>query len=258
MAQAIGVFDSGIGGLTVAAAIKQHNPGQRIIYFGDTAHLPYGEKSPDHIKKYIKAISAFLFAQNCDQLVIACNSASSVVNQVVDLPKFSSIINVIDPVVNVLAERKDIQRVGVIGTKRTIDSRVYKNRLVELRPDLDVYQLATPLLAPMIEEGFIHDMIAEKVIHEYLTEMPEIDALILGCTHYPLILKEIDSFYQGKVELFDAPEHVAKELGMNGGAGTETQEDIFYVSDFTSSFEQTAQQFFGKSIRLEKSDLFAY
>ena len=259
MSGAVGVFDSGIGGLTVASAIKQHLPNHKLVYFGDTLHLPYGDKSSDNIKNYIKAISAFLFEQQCDHLVVACNSASSVLPLMKELPKFHSIINVIDPVVQDVLSDNSIRKVGVIGTKRTINSHVYRNQLTKRGNNLEVYELATPLLAPMIEEGFVEDSIAEQVIHEYLTELPEVDALILGCTHYPLIKKEIDNFYKGRVKLFDAPNVVVKELtSMLEPIVNSLQEDHFYVSELTSSFEKTAQLFFGNSITLEKRDLFHF
>ncbi len=261
MAKAIGVFDSGIGGLTVASAIKRQFPNRKIIYFGDTVHLPYGDKSAGQIQKYIKAISAFLFAQNCDQLVVACNSASSVLNEVKsNLPPFKRILNVIDPVVDSIVNQTDIRRIGIIGTKRTIDSNVYSDRLLSQNDQLEVFQLSTPLLAPMIEEGFVHDKIAASVIHEYLSEMPEVDALVLGCTHYPLIRKEIDAFYKGAVKLFEAPDLIVESMGGRSEDSVSeepnTGDDHFYVSDYTTSFEQTAQQFFGAKIKLEKSNLF--
>ncbi|MFT5723293.1 MAG: glutamate racemase [Bacteroidia bacterium] len=258
MSGAVGVFDSGIGGLTVASAIKKHLPTQQIIYFGDTLHLPYGDKSAGHIKNYIKAISAFMFDIKCDHLVVACNSASSVLPDLGELPPFTSVINVIDPVVrNVIAS--GVKRVGVIGTKRTINSHIYANQLTAANAGIEVFELSTPLLAPMIEEGFVHDVIAEQVIHEYLSELPEIDALILGCTHYPLIEKQIDTFYKGKVQLFDAPDEVASDLIKNIKHPSDpAHHDHFYVSDFTASFEKTAQLFFGEMIHLEKSDLFSF
>lgn len=259
MSGAIGVFDSGIGGLTVASAIKKHLPNQQIIYFGDTLHLPYGDKSSGKIKNYIKAISAFLFENRCDHLVVACNSASSVLPNTYDLPQFHSITNVIEPVVGSLVENNSIKRVGVIGTKRTINSHIYKQQIESLNNNIEVFELATPLLAPMIEEGFVHDSIAEQVIHEYLSELPEIDALILGCTHYPLIKKEIDAFYTGRVQLFDAPNLVAQKLkAIIEIDNTQSTPDHFYVSDYTVSFEKTAHLFFGQEIHLEKSDLFPY
>ena len=289
MAKAIGVFDSGIGGLTVAAAIKRQFPNRKIIYFGDTVHLPYGDKSAGQIQKYIKAISAFLFAQNCDQLVVACNSASSVLEDVAhELPSFSQVLNVIDPVVDSIVQQSHLQRVGVIGTKRTIDSNVYEDRLKARNPKLEVFQMATPLLAPMIEEGFVHDKIAASVIDEYLSEMPSVDVLILGCTHYPLIRKEINAFYKGEVELLEAPDLIVERMSVSKSTSVEHEDraylkpqaqgdrvepklqakvdsvvpklqakaDHFYVSDYTASFEQTAQQFFGSKIKLEKKNLF--
>ena len=252
-------FDSGIGGLTVASAIKKHLPNHKLIYFGDTLHLPYGDKSSENIQNYIKAISAFLFEHECQHLVVACNSASSVLPLVASLPSFGSVTNVIDPVVECVIQDKSLKRIGVIGTKRTIQSQVYQRQLIQGNPSLEVFELATPLLAPMIEEGFIHDSIAEKVIHEYLSELPDIDALILGCTHYPLIRREIDTYFGGKVKLFDAPNVVANtlkklvETKQEGGS-----QDHFYVSDYTSSFEKTAQLFFGESIKLEKRILFNF
>ncbi len=259
MSGAIGVFDSGIGGLTVASAIKKHLPNQQIIYFGDTLHLPYGDKSSGKIKEYIKAISAFLFDNKCEHLVVACNSASSVLLSLKNLPPFSSITNVIEPVVGQVIANPDIKNVGIIGTKRTINSHMYKHQIEAVRADITVHELATPLLAPMIEEGFVHDSIAEQVIHEYLSELPEIDAMILGCTHYPLIKKEIDSFYNGQVKLFDAPDVVANTLKKLVHVNeAQPISDHFYVSDYTASFEKTARLFFGEAIRLEKSDLFPY
>lgn len=258
MSGAIGVFDSGIGGLTVAAAIKRHLPHQQILYFGDTLHLPYGDKSSENIKKYIKAISAFLFESDCAHLVVACNSASSVLPEIKDLPSFQSVTNVIDPVVQHVALSTDVKRVGVIGTKRTINSHTYRTKLLEANKNLEVFELSTPLLAPMIEEGFVDDTIAEQVIHEYLSELPEIDGLILGCTHYPLIRQEIDSFYKGKVQLFDAPDLVAQNLLNNLVSSQQKKQDHFYVSDLTESFKKTAQLFFGDLIELEKRLLFQY
>jgi glutamate racemase len=259
MAGAIGVFDSGIGGLTVASAIKKHLPEHQIIYFGDTLHLPYGDKSSGNIKQYIKAISAFLYEKRCDHLVVACNSASSVLPGLQELPSFKSVINVIDPVVKQVVTTSHIRKVGVIGTKRTINSKVYSTKIKAVASNVEVFELSTPLLAPMIEEGFVHDAIAEHVIHEYLSELPDIDALILGCTHYPLIKKEINDYYKGKVKLFDAPDEVANTLKkIVEPQALDSSKDYFYVSDFTSSFEKTAQLFLGGEIHLEKSDLFPY
>ena len=256
MAKAIGIFDSGIGGLTVASAIKHQFPNQPIIYFGDTLHLPYGDKSPQSIKSYIRKIAKFLYEAGCSDLVVACNSASSVMGQIQELPNFRQIINVIDPVVEQIAISKDLRKVGVIGTKRTIKSGVYGTKIKQLRPDIEVVERATPLLAPMIEEGFIHGEIAHQVVHAYLEELRDVDALILGCTHYPLIKKEVQDFLGPNVQLFDAPDLVANQI--TDDINLETNPDKFYVSDYTTSFEKTAQRFFGEAIHLEKCTLFDY
>ncbi|MBI1307145.1 MAG: glutamate racemase [Bacteroidetes bacterium] len=255
----IGVFDSGIGGLTVASAIRKRLPGQPIIYFGDTVHLPYGDKSVHSIRGYIKEISSFLLGQNCSRLVVACNSASSVLQKDTVVPGFTEVLNVIDPVAACVASDLHIKKVGVIGTRRTIQSHIYKKRLLKLREDLEVVELATPLLAPMIEEGFIKNSIAETVIHTYLDQLGKIDALILGCTHYPLIKPQIESYYQGSVLLFDAPELIAENLAGVSELSHQTVSigtNHFYVSDYTQSFEETAKLFFGEIIHLEEKLLF--
>lgn len=252
----IGIFDSGIGGLTVASAIRKHLPNKTLIYFGDTVHLPYGDKSANSIKGYIKDITSFLAEQNCGHLIVACNSASSVLTKELIAPGFNSILNVIDPVVDEVCKSKTILKVGVIGTKRTINSHIYKKRILTKRPELEVIELATPLLAPMIEEGFIKNSIALAVIHEYLEQLKDIDALILGCTHYPLIKQQISDFYENKVLLFDAPDLIAIQLiELTSKEESSYENDHFYVSDFTKSFEDTAKLFFGQSIHLEEKRL---
>src|SRR5690606_9790977 len=154
--QPIGIFDSGIGGLTVASAIRRVLPNEQIIYFGDTAHMPYGDKSPEAIKYYSLKIGKFLKEKGCKVIVIACNTASSLGFQ--DLKDFLGdklpIFNVIDPVVAYTAAHKEYDRIGVIATKATIRSQVYAKKLEEIIPNIKVHSLATPLLAPMIEEGF--------------------------------------------------------------------------------------------------------
>ncbi|MCB9262072.1 MAG: glutamate racemase [Flavobacteriales bacterium] len=256
MAETIGVFDSGIGGLTVASAIKHRFPNVPVVYFGDTAHLPYGDKSAQNIKKYTEAIASFLFEQNCNRFVVACNSASSILDMVKKMPAFDSVVNVIDPMVEYVANQK-LKRVGVIGTKRTIYSGVYGKLIALKSPKTEVYQIATPLLAPMIEEGFITGSVTRHVIDQYLGQFPDMDALILGCTHYPLIKTEIDHYFRGKVKLLDAPELVANSLAAQLDIRADShKEDHFFVSDYTSSFEQTARLFFGEKVKLEKIDIF--
>jgi glutamate racemase len=257
--QPIGIFDSGIGGLTVANAIHHFMPQERLIYFGDTAHLPYGDKSADAIRYYCLRISKFLLEQNCKMIVIACNSASSAAyDMLLDFFEGKALfVNVVDPLVNAVV-KKDYRNVGVIATKATINSAIYRNKIKTLNQKIKVNQLATPLLAPMIEEGFYSGNISKSVIENYLShpDMANIDALLLACTHYPLIKNEISDFYQGKVDILDSTDVVKDEVHRilaeeNLLSTGRYEEDAFYVSDFTTSFEETARNFYGEELKLE-------
>ncbi len=258
----IGVFDSGVGGLTVAKGIKDLLPDEQVLYFGDTAHLPYGDKSRDSIVGYLINIFKFMHEMNCKLVVIACNSASSVYDldksiiPVYNMP----VIDVISPVVRKTVDEFRSGTIGVIGTRRTIESAIYKLSISDLNPGLIVKELATPLLAPMIEDGFIHNKIAKAVIDDYLSQLGKVDSLILGCTHYPLIRQEIEAYYDHKTPLIDAPKIIAAEVKKYINTNNLRQKsdpgpDQFYVSDFTKTFEETAKQFFGSEIRLNELKL---
>lgn len=265
--QAIGLFDSGIGGLTVANAILAQLPNESLIYFGDTAHMPYGDKSADTIRYFTKTIGAFLLSKDCKILVIACNTASSVAYDLLrDMAgNKAHVFNVIDPVVDEIIEKK-YAKVGVIGTKGTIGSDVYHRKIVDRDPAVAVKQLATPLLAPMIESGFAHGQISQLVVEEYLQDpaLQDIDCLILACTHYPLIKKEIENFYADrnrKVDVLATNEIVARHIKRfmieNGLVNFEKKgKNAFYVSDYTESFEKTTQLFYQESIDLIHLPLF--
>ncbi|RAV99809.1 glutamate racemase [Pseudochryseolinea flava] len=260
----IGVFDSGIGGLTVAHAIKKLLPGESMIYFGDTAHLPYGDKSEAAIQAYSVKIADVLLRKGCKVIVIACNSASSAAYELLKeyVRNDVHIINVIDPMVSLVMEQFPGKSVGLIGTKRTVQSGVYNRKIEEGNKAITINSVATPLLAPMIEEGFFNNQISYEIIAQYLadTSLDRIQALILACTHYPLIKKQINEFYQGKMTILDSSEVVAlalkkylesKDLLNDGQVGT----DHFLVSDYTKSFEAAAQIFFHNAVQLEKHPL---
>ena len=260
----IGIFDSGIGGLTVASAIRQELPHESLVYFGDTAHLPYGDKSADSIKYYAIRIAQFLLQQDCKMIVIACNTASAMAYETVK--DFVSgkvpVINVIDPVVNHVVKSKSIQKVGVIGTKGTIKSDIYAKKIHSIQKKMEVASLATPLLAPMIEEGFFNNKISRTVIGSYLDsrKLKKIDALILACTHYPLIKKEVGDYYKDTVEIIDTARvvalHVKDTLQKNKLLSTvKKPSQQFFVSDFTKSFEESTRYFFKNKIHLEKKDI---
>jgi len=260
----IGIFDSGIGGLTVASAIHRLLPQERLIYFGDTAHLPYGEKSPQSIRTYSEKISEFLLAKNCKTIVIACNSASATaytrVRKVV--PSSIPVINVIDPTTFYVAEKYKEGKVGVIATKATVNSRVYAKRIERLNPNLKVAMLATPLLVSMIEEGFFNNRISQAIVNNYLDKstLEGIKALILGCTHFPLIKQEVESFYSDNTEVIDSSKIVAKALETELSRRKLLSQKLsgrhhFFVSDKTHSFEESTKLFFGETVRLEKKEL---
>jgi glutamate racemase len=259
----IGIFDSGIGGLTVANAIQKVLPHETLIYFGDTAHLPYGDKSPDSIKYYAIRICQFLLERNCKMIVIACNTASSMAYETVKdfVGNRIPVINVIDPVVDYVIAGKH-KKVGVIGTKGTIRSDIYAKKIRAKNKNLEVASLATPLLAPMIEEGFFNNKISRSIIGSYLSsrKLSKVDSLILACTHYPLIRHEVEDFYKDKVDIIDTAgvvaAHVKEVLKKNNLLSKKkSPKHHFYVSDFTKSFEDSTRFFFKNKIHLEKVDI---
>tara|TARA_B100001540_G_C15736316_1_gene610065 strand:+ start:207 stop:1007 length:801 start_codon:yes stop_codon:yes gene_type:complete len=260
----IGIFDSGIGGLTVANAIKKVLPHENIIYYGDTAHLPYGEKSSNSIQSFSKNITNFLINQNCKAIVIACNSASSVAYNIVkETAENIPVFNVIEPVISFFNNNIKEYHIGVIGTKATINSNIYTEELKTKNPDAKVYSLETPLLAPMIEEGFINGKISKTIIDNYLSNkiLKKINHLILACTHYPLIHNEIDSYYHQKVKIINSSSIVAKYIKKMLGKKNMLSKNRnpnykFYVSLYTKSFEESAKFFFEKDVKLKEKKLF--
>ena len=262
--ESIGIFDSGIGGLTVANAINRHMPNENLIYFGDTAHLPYGDKSADAIRFYSLGIAKFFLEQNCKAIVIACNSASSAAYHVLlDFFKDKAIfVNVVDPLVKTVAT-KEYNKIGIIATKATTESKVYPDRFEFMNPEIEVCSLATPLLAPMIEEGFSQGEVSDAVIKSYLSNpaLDGIEALLLACTHYPLIKESISAFFKKQVDVYDSTDIIAlelkKKLEKKGLLNKQEQEgkQRFLVSDYTKSFEDSTHLFFGKEVDLEACNL---
>ena len=259
----IGIFDSGIGGLTVAHALKEKLPNESIIYFGDTEHLPYGEKSDEAIGNFSKRITRFLINKDCKAIVIACNSASSVAFDLVKKQaKNIPVFNVIDPVANAVASNCSNFKIGVIGTKATIQSGVYTRKIKKICSSAIVASLATPLLVPMIEEGSVNEEVSHKIISNYLSNrlLKDIDSLILACTHYPLILNEINAFYSGEVKLIDSATIVADSikvelknmqlLNLNNNPNYQ-----FYISNYTKSFAKSAKFFFQEEIKIEEVNI---
>ena len=245
----IGIFDSGVGGLTVVRAIMQEIPGYDIVYFGDTAHTPYGTKSPETVIGYTVNNIEFLLSQGASVIIIACNTASSVATAGV-LERFAvPIFEVITPAVALAIGSSINYRFGVIGTRATINSGIYEKKIIERRPAAKVYSIACPLMVPLVEEGWLNKPEAAMIVKKYLHPLKtrQIDTLILGCTHYPLLKKVIQKKAGKRVHLIDSSISVAanikaylenhaevdRQLGKNGKL-------TLFVSDITDQFEKIA------------------
>ena len=267
--QPIGIFDSGVGGLTVARAVKKVLPNESIIYFGDTAHLPYGDKSIAAIQAYSVRITEMLLKRKCKVILIACNSASSAAYDLVTayVGKKAKVFDVINPTVDYLREMHQSDEIGLIGTKRTVSSEVYFQKIDALDSGVVLKSLATPLLVPMIEEGIYNDDISKDIIARYLADplLADIKALILGCTHYPIIKGAIENYFaktNRNVEIIDSADTVAAALKgfleynqLVNRKGTSSYE--FLVSDFTKEFERITKLFFGEEVHLEKTPIWS-
>lgn len=257
--QPIGIFDSGIGGLTVAHALVKQLPKENIIYFGDTAHLPYGDKSTAAIQAYAVKIAHMLLQQECKLILIACNSASAAAYELVKeyIGSKAIVMNVIDPTIHFLKEKYADKRIGLIGTRQTVNSHIYKKKIDDLNLDISLSSSATNLLAAAIEEFGNHRVI-DSLLEIYLShpDLQNIDALVLACTHYPIIKERILLHYKKPIEIIDSSEIVAqavkKQLAnyhLLNANGTSTKH--FYLSDYTESFAGNAKLFFGEDITLE-------
>jgi len=282
----IGIFDSGIGGLTVLKAIKRALPGCDLVYFGDTARLPYGNKSAELIKRYALENTEFLLKQGAQIIVVACNSASAValdfLQEKINVPVFG----VIRPAVKEALQATKNGRIGVIGTRATVNSKVYEREIMaklldsqeEGRDDLKipafmrkgkkaeggkkikVFSQAAPLLVPLIEEGYAKKGETKRVLKRYLLplKMKQIDTLILGCTHYPII-KDIIQDKLRRAKLIDPAVGVAQELRQFlqknpelDGSLQKTSKEKFFVSDLTEHTEDIARLFLGRKVELNK------
>ena len=210
----IGVFDSGVGGLTVAREIMRQIPNEKIVYFGDTARLPYGSKSKDTITRYSRQIVRFLETQDVKAIVVACNTASAYALDSLEKEIQMPIIGVVKPGAKVAAEVTQNGKIGVIGTEGTIGSQIYTEYIHNINPDARVIGKACPLFCPLVEEGLWQDPVTDEIASRYLTELIDIgiDTLILGCTHYPLIRSTVGRIMGDKVTLVNPAYETAIEL----------------------------------------------
>jgi len=257
--QPIGIFDSGIGGLTVAQSLVKLLPKEDLVYFGDTAHLPYGDKSASTIQAYSIKIAHMLLQQQCKLILIACNSASSAAYELVKeyVGSKAIVMNVIDPTIHLLRENYSQKRIGLIGTRQTVNSNVYKKKIDEFNRGIELTSYATNLLASAIEE-FGNSKALDGLLDEYLSypAFQQIEALVLACTHYPVIKNKISTFFADKIEIIDSSDIVAQAVKVRleseqllNQQGTSRKN--FYVSDYTESFARSTKIFFDHTISLE-------
>lgn len=247
----IGVFDSGVGGLTVAREIMRQIPNEKIIYFGDTARVPYGSKSQETVTRFSKQIVRFLQTFQVKTIVVACNTASAYALDELEKETDVPLIGVVKPGAKSAAEVTKNGRIGVIATEATIGSRIYSKYIKELNKDVTIYGKACPLFVPLVEEGLWKDPVTDEIAGRYLAELIDIDidTLILGCTHYPLIRSTLGRIVGENVTLVNPAYETARELkellaekGLLNEESPKLGENPyqFYVSDGAEKFKQFA------------------
>ena len=248
----VGVFDSGIGGLTVAREIMRNLPNEEIVYFGDTARVPYGSKSKETVTRYSRQIVRFLQSKEVKAIVIACNTASAYALETIKKELDIPIIGVVEPGARVACETTVNDRIGVIGTEATVHSGIYTSFIRRQKPDVQVVSKACPLFVPLVEEGWLKDPITMEVARRYLEELLQydIDTLILGCTHYPLLRSTVQKIVGEKVNLvnpaYETARDLKKLLEREGLSNPDHETDPsemdhrFYVSDAAEKFNKFA------------------
>lgn len=259
----IGIFDSGVGGMTVARAIEQFCPEYPLLYFGDIARTPYGSKSPETIVRYSQNNTDFLLDHGATLVVIACNSASSTASEAMRQQYTVPVLDVITPATQKAAEISRTGRIGVIGTRATIKSEIYVQKIQEARSEAKVFSTACPLLVPLVEEGWISKRETKMILRRYLhpLRLKQVDTLVLGCTHYPLLKHMIGPRIGKRVNLIDSSIemalHVKKFLADNAEMQarlleSQGQQSRYFVSDSTDAVHSMATKIFGRQINLEK------
>jgi glutamate racemase len=258
--QPIGVFDSGIGGLTVVRALLDVLPNENIVYFGDTARVPYGSKSPQVVREYTQDDVDFLVSKHVKMIVVACNTVSAVALDVVQKRAHMPVCGVIVPGAQEAVRCSPGKRIGVIGTVGTISSKAYTQAILQASPEAHVEARACPLFVPLVEEGYMTHAATEMIALEYLFPLmtKKIDTLVLGCTHYPLLKETITKVTKGMVRLIDSGEATAtvvksmlREQGLSN-TSTEKPNVRFFVSDAPDKFTQIGERFLGRSLGVVK------
>lgn len=251
----IGIFDSGIGGLSVVKEIIRRLPNENIIYFGDTARYPYGPRSPQIIRHFSIQNCEFLMRFHVKVIISACNTASSVAMDVMRVKVPAPVIGVVEPGAKHAAQISKTGRIGVIGTETTIASESYQKAILKSRKDAHVFASACPLFVPLVEEGWLDGIVPETIAKHYLASLLEkkIDTLILGCTHYPLLINVIKKTIGENTEIVDSAVSLTDELEnflknnalLNDGPGSIK----FFVSDTPERFARVGEKFLGEPIK---------
>src|ERR1041385_5303213 len=255
-AKPIGVFDSGIGGLTVVRALIKRLPHENIVYFGDTARVPYGPKSPQVVREYTAQDTDFLVSNAVKMIVVACNTVSSVALDVVQKHSKVPVVGVIVPGAKAAVKATKKKRIGIIGTVGTITSNAYTNAIRQFDDSVTVVGKACPLFVPLAEEGWIDHKATELIAKEYLfpLKLQKIDTLVLGCTHYPILKDVIQNIFDGSAQLIDSGEATAAEveevLDARGLRNPSTQKANvqFFVSDIPHKFTEVGERFLGHTL----------
>ena len=256
----IGVFDSGIGGLTVVRAIMQCLPDYDVLYFGDTARTPYGSKSPATVIQYAIENTEFLLSQGARAVVLACNTASSVASDILRQRYDIPIFEVITPAAEMAVQASRSGRIGIIGTRATVASGVYEKTIQHLKPECQVFACACPLLVPLVEEGWLKKPETAMIVRKYLRPLKttHIDVLILGCTHYPLLAGLIQKKIGQRVRVIDSSIGVARSMRRLIRRDEDLDRRLaregryrFVVSDTTAQFEHVARTIIKRPIQLE-------
>jgi glutamate racemase len=260
----IGIFDSGIGGLTVAKRVMSILANENIIYFGDTARVPYGSKSNSTVIEYSIQDAQFLLKKNVKLIIVACNTASSVALNTLREKFEIPIIGMIEPGANLALETTKNGKIGVIGTNATINNKAYSEKLKQLDPKIQVFEKACPLFVPIAEEGWLDHPATKLVAKEYLQDFIDngVDTLVLGCTHYPLLSETIQEIIGKNVTLIDSGfaaslqvENHLKGRGIRNDSVQLGQKE-FYVSDLPDKFKLLAERFLGSELtHIEKIDV---
>lgn len=264
----IGVFDSGVGGLTVAKEIKDALPESSILYLGDTARVPYGSKSKDLIQQFSLEIVNFLIKEGAKVIVIGCNTASANAAELIREKHPNLIVyDVIQAAVKTAATKTKNKKVGIIGTEATIASHVYRKQFKSYDTELELFEEACPLFVPLVEENRIHTPETRRIIESYLGDLreSEIDTLILGCTHYPYLKEDIDGYFKelGRdVQLIDTGYQVAQQIKTDVATNADEynevfsgQGDTFYLTDITEGRIELAKKLFGREIHFKNATL---